>query len=180
MAKNKIIVLCLLFFIVGAGLFGQNTDSLRLRVIEIYSHEIGIKEATGNNDGQRVEEFLSVTGLGRGNPWCAAFVAWTFNQAGIETVRSAWSPDWFPSDKTIYTRGKAGNKTPQQADVFGILFPNLGRIAHVGFIDQWPDNSPFIITVEGNTNNDGSREGNQTCKKRRLKKQIYKASRWIN
>lgn len=37
----------------------------------------------------------------------------------------------------------------------------------------------FTITVEGNTNEAGSREGDGVYRKRRLKNQIYKISRWI-
>lgn len=35
------------------------------------------------------------------------------------------------------------------ADVFGIYFPEKGRIAHVGFVEQWKEH--WLITVEGNT-----------------------------
>ena len=151
---------------------------LRERVSEVYSKEIGIREKTGNNDGQRVEEYLKSCSLKKGNPWCAAFVTWTFKKAGVDAVISAYSPSWFPSKRTIYTRGSKGNKTPLKADVFGIYFSSKGRIAHVGFIDEW-DNNSYCITVEGNTNDEGSREGDGVYRKRRLKSQIYKVSRFI-
>jgi hypothetical protein len=35
--------------------------------------KIGVREATGNNDGPEVEEFLSGD---KGLPWCAAFLLW--------------------------------------------------------------------------------------------------------
>ena len=76
-------------------------------------------------------------------------------------------------------KGAKNNKTPGKADVFGIWFQNLNRIAHVGFIDEWKDDCAFCITVEGNTNDEGSREGDGVYKKRRLKSQIYKVSRWL-
>jgi hypothetical protein len=123
--------------------------------------------------------YLKSCGLKKGQPWCAAFVTWTFQQAGIETVISAYSPSWFPNKKVIYTNGSKLNLTPMQADVFGIYFNSKGRIAHVGFVDQWAENSSFCLTVEGNTNEAGSREGDGVYRKRRLKKQIYKVSRWI-
>jgi hypothetical protein len=149
-------------------------------VAAIYTREIGVRELTGHNDGSRVEEYLAAVDRYKGDAWCAAFVAWTFQQAGVKAVRSGWSPAWF-EDKThtIYTHGGASTGTPQRADVFGLYFANLGRIAHVGFIDEW-DNSGVCITVEGNTNEAGSREGDGVYRKRRLKTQIYKVSRWVN
>ena len=140
--------------------------------------EVGTREATGKNDGERVEEYLRATGLGKGNAWCAAFVTWVYKEARVKAVISAWSPSWFTKN-VIYTRGSSTNLTPAKADVFGIYFTNLKRIAHVGFIDKW-DNTAYTMTVEGNTNDTGSREGDGVYYKRRLKSQIYKVSRWIN
>lgn len=120
--------------------------------------------------------YLASAGLSKGNPWCAAFVTWTFKTAGVKAVVSGYSPAWFPTGKTIYTNGKG--QTPARADVFGLWFASKGRIAHVGFIDSWGQGS-YVITVEGNTNEGGSREGDGVYRKRRLKKQIYKVSRWL-
>lgn len=51
-------------------------------------------------------------------------------------------------------------------------------VAHVGFIDAWPDGD-YVITVEGNTNMAGSREGDGVYRKRRPKQSIYQVSRWV-
>jgi len=176
MAKNKIILLGFLLTLSSIGLPCQNTGD---RVSEVYTAELGVREATGRNDGVRVEMYLASVGHKKGAPWCAAFVSWVYQQAGVKAVKSAWSPSWFPVNNTIYTRGKEGNKTPDRADVFGLWFQNLKRIAHVGFIHEWQPNTSVVITVEGNTNDAGSREGDGVYKKRRLKSQIYKVSRWL-
>lgn len=136
---------------------------------KIYSSQIGVKEATGKNDGPQIKAYLKVSGLPEGHPWCAAFVAWCFKMAGITTINSAYSPNWFIKSRLT--------KTPKQGDLIGIYFKNLGRIAHVGFYDR-ADNS-FVIAVEGNTNDQGSREGNRVAKRRRLKTQIRAYADWI-
>ena len=181
MAKNYIILLSLFWLTVHFNVTCQNIDSrtsiTQLKVHNIYTAEIGVKELTGRNDGKRVEEFLLSCHLKKGDPWCAAFVCWCFQQVGIITVISGYSPAWFSARRVIWTRGKG--KTPQMADVGGLYFPKMGRIAHTFFIDNWEYGSSFTITVEGNTNKDGSREGNGCFKKRRLKTQIYKVSRWL-
>jgi len=125
-----------------------------------------------------VEQYLASVGLKKGNPWCAAFVHWSFLQSGItEVPRSGFCPNWFQTN-VIYWRGHYEKKLPQRTDVFGIWFQAKKRIAHVGFIDEWVNGS-YAITVEGNTNEAGSREGDGVYRKRRLKKQIYKISRWL-
>lgn len=60
--------------------------------------------------------------------------------------------------------------------MFGIWFQKLGRIAHVGFIHEW--GCEWVVTVEGNTNDAGSREGDGVYMKRRINRQIYKVARW--
>lgn len=175
MAKIKALLFGVFLAFISVGVFGQNTSEL---VASIYSSEIGVREATGRNDGQRVEMYLASCKLPAGNPWCAAFVTWVFKEAKVKAMVSAWSPAWFPETKVIYTRGSSHNKVPQQADVFGIWFANRKRIAHVGFIDDWQSGA-VAITVEGNTNEAGSREGDGVYRKRRLKSQIYKVSRFV-
>lgn len=70
------------------------------------------------------------------------------------------------------------DSTPKTGDVFGLYFPEKRRIAHVGFIDEW--NDPGVVTVEGNTNVLGSREGDGVYRKRRLVKSVYKVARYVN
>jgi len=120
--------------------------------------------------------------LGKGNAWCAAFIYWTFVECGFDPkiANPAWSPSWFVSN-VIYSRNQKmedGSQNPECGDVFGIWFESKGRIAHVGFIDEWKQDSKYCITVEGNTNEAGSRDGDGVYRKRRLKGQIYKISRW--
>ena len=66
---------------------------------------------------------------------------------------------------------------PTTGDIFGLYFSEKGRIAHVGFIDQW--DGTWMISVEGNTNESGSREGDGVYRKRRLIRSIYKVARYI-
>ena len=43
-------------------------------IAETYTSQIGVREATGRNDGKQVELYLKSVGLGKGYAWCAAFV----------------------------------------------------------------------------------------------------------
>ncbi len=74
-------------------------------------------------------------------------------------------------------RGSGKLVTPGTGDVFGLYFPEKGRIAHVGFVDKWED--PWVVTVEGNTNVLGSGEGDGVYRKRRLTRSIYRVARYV-
>ena len=149
-----------------------------------YDRQVGVKERTGRNDGERVEAYLHYVNLKPGAPWCAAFVCWVFGQTGITNPRSGWSPALFPTGRIIWQRSRLPPaltsqpaKKPQPGDVFGIWFPEKNRIAHTGFVDNWGEK--YAVTVEGNTNMAGSREGDGVYRKRRLISSLYQVSGWL-
>lgn len=139
---------------------------------------IGTKEK-GNNAGVEVEYFLSVAGLSKGNPWCASFIYAIFKECNSEFKLSApgWVPSWFPQKKLIFVRGKMDIKPPQAGDLIGIWFTNKNRLAHIGFYES--EDNEFITSVEGNTNEAGSREGDGVYRKKRIKRTIHSISSWL-
>lgn len=160
----------------------------------IYMAEIGIREATGRNDGERIAEYLRYCDLSPGYAWCAAFVSWCFGEAGYNEPRNPWSPALLPASRTIWDSNgamRSSAKTPLQGDVFGIYYRNLRRIGHAGFVDRWEDK--HCITVEGNTGPDlaiddesgpanpiraGPTEG--VYRKRRPIRTIHAVANWID
>ncbi len=169
--------------VIGAGIIlsslccaGQS--ALRDSLTETYLDEVGVRELSGHNDGDRVEVYLRSVNLPKGNPWCAAFVSYCMQANHIKNPRSGWAPAYFSTTSTIWTRGGLKNRLPLPGDVFGIYFQNKGRIAHVGFVHRFGDK--YTVTVEGNTNEEGSREGDGVYLKRRLTKQLYKISRYVH
>ncbi|MFD1630561.1 CHAP domain-containing protein [Pseudopedobacter beijingensis] len=141
----------------------------RNRIVQLARNEIGVRELTGNNDGKRVAEYLKAVGLQQGSPWCAAFVSWVFRQAGFALPRTAWSPAMFNASVNV--------KEAQTAVVFGIYFPELKRVAHVGLVERV--DGDWLMTIEGNTNVTGSREGDGVYRKRRHQKTIYRYADWV-
>ena len=139
-----------------------------------YDSQLGVREKTGRNDGERVEAYLKTTGLGKGYPWCGAFVNWVFIQAGVRprAASPAQARSWFPKERLVERHAA------RQGDLFSLYYNSLGRIGHVGFIDQVGESS--YITVEGNTNEAGSREGQGVYRKRRMKRSVYSVARWID
>ncbi|RYF14703.1 MAG: peptidoglycan-binding protein [Flavobacteriales bacterium] len=141
----------------------------RMHILQIALSQLGVREATGRNDGKAVAAYLQATGIQEGNPWCAAYVSWVFKIAGYAQPRTAWSPALFPKARQ--------SLAPLPANLFGIYYTTLRRVAHVGFVIKKEKN--WIISVEGNTNMDGSREGNGVYQKKRHIRTIYAYSDWI-
>jgi hypothetical protein len=176
MAKNKSIVICILAA-VSISCCAQQSD-IKKAVSKTYTSQIGVREATGRNDGKEVEIYLRYVSLPKGQPWCASFISWVYGQNNVANPRSGYCPDYFLAEHIIWKRNARANTEPATGDVWGLYFPEKGRIAHVGFVDQWGDK--ITITVEGNTNEAGSREGDGVYRKRRLTNQIYAVARYIN
>lgn len=123
-----------------------------------------MRELTGRNDGPEVEAYLRSTGLGKGNPWCAAFVRWCLDSAGVRTSITAWSPTAYDRRRVVWKGHWRGEFAPGQ--VFTLYYSRLGRIGHTGFADRMV-NERLVETVEGNTNGEGSREGDGVYRRKR-------------
>jgi cell wall-associated NlpC family hydrolase len=149
---------------------GSNTElPQRSSLVGIARGELGVREQTGNNDGPRVESYLRSVGLKKGQAWCAAFVSWIYAQAGFAKPRSGWSPDLFPSSRLA--------RSALPGDVLGIYFKAYKRIAHVGLVIK--QDGDWMLSVEGNTNLEGSREGQGVYLKKRHRKTICAFSDWL-
>lgn len=145
------------------------SQARRAQLVEIAGAEVGVREKTGNNDGPRVEEYLRRVGLKKGQPWCAAFVSWVYQKAGLPKPRTGWSPDMFPKYRLA--------RSALPGNLLGIYFLEHHRIAHVGIIIS--RDGDWLNSVEGNTNLAGSREGQGVYFKKRHIKTIYRISDWI-
>lgn len=183
---KALMVYMIVFQMMLPGARGQNPDRITgsstkpgeagRQVMKICHSQIGVREKQ-LNAGPEVEKYLRYVNLPKGNPWCAAFVCWVYGQANVPNPRTGWSPDLFPASRIVWQRTRK-SPNPKPADVFGIYFPEKGRIAHVGFVDEWKE--PWLITVEGNTNLADSREGDGVYRRRRLTRSVYQVARYID
>lgn len=152
--------------------------TVRDRLVHRAQHEIGVREEGGNNRGERIGEYLATTNLPQGHPWCAAFTKWVYEQEAVPTPgANAWSPSWFPASRTVYMK-HGDTRNIRKADIFGIYYPNLKRIGHVGIIEKME--SGWLYTIEGNTGDDQGREGDVVRRHRRSLRQVYKIANWVD
>ena len=125
--------------------------------------KLGVREATGNNDGPDVDVFTG----GRREPWCAHFVAWCFRMAG-----NPLPGDVVPSPKRANPIASvaAMERKLAQAIIGDCVFPpdhiispgeviffksrvasDPGRGRHVGIVERYDADTETVHTIEGNT-----------------------------
>lgn len=154
----------------------------------------GVVEQGGENCGQMVELFLKGCSLGKGYPWCAAVVRRIghFALYDPKTKTSAWP---LPATAGCAVLGEFAAKhqvlldpavhPPEPGDVF-LLWHTFkdkqgkvvdARFGHTGVVlARNADGS--VDTAEGNTNDDGGREGYGFFFKTRSLKPKDRLVRW--
>lgn len=135
--------------------------ALKIAITQLGQHE----NPLGSNWGVPVKSYLASVGIGFPASWCMAFVYWCFNQVGginplVKTggVLNAYNT----ADK------KYRIADPQAGDIFIMDFGK--GLGHTGIIEKV--DATFIYTVEGNSNDSGSREGIEVCRKQRPRTKI--------
>lgn len=146
-------------------------DALLGKALEVAAGEVGVREAPpGSNRGPRVDEYLRAVGLdpAAGSfAWCAAFVFWCFRQAanGLgndnPVIRTAGVLEhWRRAQQQGVPRLAAADAVDDPGRIRpGMIFvvDTGGGSGHTGLVQSVEGGR--LITVEGNTNDDGSREG---------------------
>jgi len=158
----------------GAEKVPENTQAKSAgltNVIAVATAEVGTQEVPLNsNRGPRVEEYLASVGLGGGFSWCAAFVYWCFNEVAKNTKKTnplvktggvlrSWNE--CKGKKISATDAKNNPALIKPGHIFVMDFG--GGLGHTGIVESV--NGGFINTIEGNTNNQNSREGSGVFKR---------------
>lgn len=144
-------------------------DGAYQRIVAAARKETGVREGHVPNTGEKVSVYLRYVGINYPAPWCAAWVSYVFGQAGYSAPKTAWSPDLFPAKRSF--------KAARPGLVLGIYYPALKRIAHCGIVERV--SGDWCFSIEGNTNVNGSREGDGVYRRRRHKRSIYSYADWI-
>lgn len=141
--------------------------------LEIAISQVNVHESGGNNRGREVDEYVRTVGLDptNGYPWCASFMYWCFKRAaqllGIanpfpKTSKAVniWNladrvcRDSNPSVGAIYILDHGPNWQTQLTD------NRLTDNGHTGVARLVDAQGQLLTEISGNTNAEGSREGN--------------------
>jgi hypothetical protein len=103
-----------------------------------------------------LQPYAAKAGHANGQPWCATFLVagWKVNKvplvAGTDTAFTPTMQNGFKNAGRLFNSPRAGD--------VGFLFDKeLKRIAHVFFIERV--DGDYVMTIEGNSNDSGSRTG---------------------
>ena len=143
------------------------------KMVSLARGEIGVSEVDGSNCGPRVDQYKAATWLDadKGWPWCAAFICWLVREAiegeniSFKRPRTAGAWDFENWAKQQSGRGvdlrKPTNEDNKACDIVVLSF------SHIGLAVKDIDSSGNVVTIEGNTNGAGSREGGSVLEKKR-------------
>jgi len=121
-------------------------------IVDIAKSQIGYTEVGKRNDNMYGKWY----GLNF-NPWCAMFVSWCFDKAGIVSKVAAQTPKGFAScDAGLKWFTKKGKIVPvgkaQPGDIVFFQFDDDAQADHVG-ICKIKDEKKYLKVIEGNTSN---------------------------
>lgn len=153
-----------------------NNDTDGALIVECAIETIGQRETHGKNRSPFIDECLRLCGVGLGNPWCAAVGAMWHHMAGVENPMSAYSPAWFAREHCIYIKNEKDIDIIRPGDCGGIYITSKKRIGHWVLVEE--SDQKWVDTIEGNTNEGGSDEGDRVMRRKRLKKNIQRISRY--
>lgn len=177
------IFLCLPNLLHSQPVFHRLTASeTRAEIIKLARECVGIKEVPkGSNWGRDVQAFLWHVKIKFPAPWCAAFLAYLFHQNCVDIPFSGYVPNWSIGEFKPYVKynsfkdGKLSPKDIYPGDLGTIYFPSMKRAAHIFIIIEV--HATYVVTVEGNSNSGGSREGWIVVLKQRSLNEIYQLIR---
>lgn len=163
-------VLCILCLIHLGTYFHALSQSRADCILREARKLIGIKETPGrNNRGPEVDRLVIRAGGKPGQAWCG----WTARAVHLDChcpAGGGMAASWFIGSRLITSY--------QPADVFSVWNKYMKRIGHIGIVEQVLPGGKFIVTIEGNTNGFGSREGSGVCRLTRPVKQVFNFARW--
>lgn len=137
-------------------------------VIAIAKAEVGYHEGKSSsgswNNAQKYSPAVPGLEWSQNQAWCATFVAWCAMKAGVadlfpRTASCDVGGNWFKA------QGRWSEYPAIGAQVF---FGVPADLNHTGIVVGYDET--WIYTVEGNTNDDGSREGDGVYLKKRARR----------
>lgn len=147
----------------------MTTSKLAATALEIAQTQVGQQEEpVGSNSGPMVNEYLRSVGLNPGYAWCQAFVYWCYETAakklGVANpiartagVHDCWNRLTAEATATKISKADA-QKCPEKVSSGDQVILLFGKNeGHTGIVEK--TDGQLVHTIEGNSNNNGSREG---------------------
>jgi hypothetical protein len=161
----------------------EDTYSPYVCLIDKSEEFVGVTEKGGNNQNftnKELKQMLVDAGWKPGQAWCSFMVKGLLDHCDIPNDITGWSPTSYNKKDVIYTGGKFKQKFEDDDILVMSLsynkFKNVKSrykaIGHTGVVKTVREKN--VITYEGNTGDDGGRDGDGFYKKiRPLTKNLH-------
>jgi len=128
---------------------------------------LGVREEGGANRGTMIDIWNREAGAPVGSPWCASFVH-AMHKAASDYLGIFNPCPRTASTHALWTMADPASKSslPAPGDVFVVdhgLDAEGNRIGHCGIVIAVTPDGQTIVSIEGNTNAAGSREGDSVA-----------------
>ena len=185
----------LISYITEAAITGKDPDTMGLPYANTLASNVNIKEEpSGSNKSTEIDRYFDLVGLDnraqynktqynkktgksfhRGYPWCAAFVYSMFDDfcksIGVANpvVKTALVASlWSKADSSLKIPISEARKDPnliKPGQIFIMLYG--GGKGHTGIVTAVDVANKSFTTIEGNSTQEGSREGHRVCRNTR-------------
>lgn len=149
---------------------GEHYKELQDLVLDVAISQIGVEEnPKGSNWGEDIKKYLKSVGIGFPASWCMAFVYWCYKEAAEKN--NLYNP-FIRSGGVLNVWRKTAEQFKHTEPIISSVFiMDYGKgLGHTGFVENIEED--IIHTIEGNTNDEGSREGYEVCRRQRQKDKI--------
>lgn len=142
-------------------------QALKVAISQLGQHE----QPLGSNWGHPVQDYLASVDIHFQASWCMAFVYWCYGTENNPLVKTGGVLHaWNTADHKYRVIGE-----PQPSDIFIMDFGK--GLGHTGIVEKV--DTTFIYTIDGNTNDSGSREGIEVCRKQRPRNKVLGYLRYL-
>ncbi len=134
------------------------------------------EEPPNSNAGQMVEAFLKKCGHKKGAPWCMACLSF----AGEACFGARWPFTMTAGTNDCSDQAKRKGlrfhpSVAEPGDIVLLWSEKMGRFYHAFVLERLQPGTARWDTLEGNTNDDGSAEGNRFMRRAGPKGRVLKA-----
>lgn len=137
--------------------------------LDIARKEVGYRE--GRNNYTKYPPQVPTLGWAQNQPWCATFVSWVLQEAGLQ---GGWLDGDFPRTASVWQMKQWGLKNgrfSQRPSKGAICIFGATGSTHTELLERWDDK--YIYTIGGNTNDRGSANGDGVYVMRRPRYGTY-------
>lgn len=142
-------------------------------LLQIFISQLGVEEVPrGSNWGTDIQKYLKSVSLPYPAAWCMAFVYWCFLEYYTKIGQKT---PLYKTGHVLTQWNKMGKQykftsNPKAGDIFIMKFPN--GLGHAGVV-EFVDDKGILHTIEGNTNDEGVRDGFEVCRRTRMQPTIH-------